>query len=174
MFVYYDVKASLESGTATGASFVSNATPNTSVSHLRFLTAAGRAVSIQALYLQGRDSAATSISGLSVRLIRWSTTASSVGTAGGVRARDPGAPASSIAAVANFATDASVITQGTGGPTLQLMTGCGRAGPGGWVAPNPDSMIYLAPAGGVNGNLDMTSGSGGASISFDATIEHQE
>jgi hypothetical protein len=165
MFIYDTVLAAAESTTVTSPMYTTNATPNTTTDHLRFLTVSPRAAYIQACYVTGRAAALTTISGISFRFIRFGT-ASTVGTAASIRPRDPG----SQAAVTTAFTAPTIGST----PTLQLAFGCGAAGPGGWVAPNPDSQIYLATAGGANGNVDLISGSGTASLNFDAVVEHGE
>jgi hypothetical protein len=167
MFVYQTVKATVESAAPT-AGYTTNGTANTLSTHMRFLTVSPRPASIQGIYLIGRAAGLTSISGISIRVQRYAT-ASTGGTAATPRPRDPGAQA----AVTTPFSDTSAITPGTT-PTLQLQVGCGAAGPGGWVAPNPDSVIYLATAGGANGNADFCSGSGTVSLGFDMSIEHFE
>ena len=165
MFVYATNPAAAESLTASGAMYTTNGTANTVTDHLRFLTVSPRACAIQACYVTGRGAGLTAISGISFRFMRMGT-ASTVGTAASLRPRDPGAQAAVTTA---FTLPTIGIT-----PTLQLAFGCGAAGPGGWVAPNPDSVIYLATAGGANGNVDLLSGSGTISLGFDATVEHSE
>lgn len=165
MFVYHTVIASAESTTASGAMYTTNGTANTVTDHLRFLTVSPRQANIQAVYLQGRGAGLTAISGISIRVARFGT-ASTVGTAASIRPRDPGQQAA-------VTTAFTLPTIGTT-PTIALVLGCGAAGPGGWVAPNPDSNVVLATAGGANGNCDFLSGSGTISLNFDMTVEHSE
>jgi hypothetical protein len=165
MFIYDTAPAAAESTTSTTAMYTTNGTANTTTDHIRFLTAAARGASIQAMYLTGRGAGLTAISGITIRMLRFAT-ASTVGTAASLRPRDPSNPAASLTAFTAPTIGAT--------PTLQLSIGCGAAGPGGWVAPNPDSCIFLVPGGGANGNVDMVSGSGTVSLPFDAVFEHQE
>jgi len=164
-FVYTDIPAAAESTTAAGVMYTTNAAGGTLTDHARFLTAAGRQAIIRACYLTGRANAATTITGISVRIIRLAT-ASTAGTVGSSRPRDPGAPAATV----TFNTAPTIGTTAT----LQQAFGCGKAGPGGWVAQDPDSGILLAPGGGANGNADVVSGAQEASLNFDATLEHIE
>jgi hypothetical protein len=166
MFVYYTVPAANESTTVQTFMYTTNAGANTVTDHLRLLTVSPRPATIQAVYTQGRGAGLTAISGISVRLMRMAT-ASTTGTAASIRPRDPASQAAVTTAFSGAVTIGAT-------PTLSLSVGFGAAGPGGWVAPNPDSGIYLATAGGANGNIDMLSGSGTVSMNFDATIEHFE
>lgn len=151
--------------TGPAANVATSGTANTEVDHLRTLTAAGRGARISGLYLTGKGAALTAISGIIVRLYRF-VTASTVGTAITPRPRDPLSPAALLTAF----TAPSV----GGTPTLQLAVGCGAAGPGGWVARDQDSPMELVPAGGANGNLDLLSASGTASLNFEYSLEHAE
>ena len=167
MFVYHTTKATVETAAPTPG-FTTNGTASTLSTHMRLLTVSPRPCNIQAIYLTGRGAGLTTISGISIRFLRYAT-ASTGGTAATPRPRDAGQQA----AVTTPFSDTSAITPGTT-PTLQLIVGCGAAGPGGWVAPNPDSVISLATAGGANGNCDIASGSGSTSLGFDMGIEHWE
>lgn len=163
-FVYDTVIAATESTTTVATMYTTNATPGNITDHLRFAT--GNAMAwITGCYLTGRAGAATTISGINIRFIRLST-ASTVGTAASIRPRDPNASAAVLTAF-------SGPTIGTTA-TLQVAFGCGKAGPGGWVAQDPDHRIKLANGAGANGNLDMVSGSQEASLGFDAVVEHVE
>ena len=168
MFVYDIVKASVETAAPTPG-YTTNGTANTLSTHLRATTAASRGAAIQGIYLQGRGAGLTTISGISVRVIRPGALGTG-GTAATPRPRDPSAPA----AVTTPFSDTSAITPGTT-PTIQLLLGCGAAGPGGWVAPNPDSGIYCEPGGAAaKGSFEVASGSGTISLGFDMSVEYQE
>jgi hypothetical protein len=164
-FVYNNTLATTESITTANNMYTTSATPGNLVDHMRFLTVASRAY-IGAVYLQGKGAGLTAISGISARIVRLGT-ASTVGTAASQRPRDASAPAADC-------TSFTGPTIGSGAISLQVAIGCGAAGPGGWVAQNPDAQIALTKAGGANGNADFISGSGTASLGFDATIEHME
>jgi hypothetical protein len=168
MFVYDTTKATVETAAPT-AGFTTNGTANTLSTHARATTAAARAAAVQAIYIQGRGAGLTTISGISIRVIRPGALGTG-GTAMTPRPRDASAPAASLTAF----SDTSAITPGTT-PTIQVAFGCGAAGPGGWVAPNPDSVI-LCEAGGAaaKGSFEIASGSGTISLGFDMTVEHQE
>jgi len=151
--------------TVPGANVTTSGTPNTEVDHLRYLTAATRQAAIIALYLLGKGAGLTAISGIVARFKRFGT-ASSAGGAITPAPRDPTAPA---AVLTGFTAPTAGST-----PTLQLAVGCGAAGPGGWVAPNPDAAIVLVPGGGANGNVDLFSASGTASLNLEYAVEHSE
>lgn len=150
--------------TAPSANVSSNATPNTDTDHLRFLTVAAKGAQLKALYLIGKAAALTAITGIGTRIIRLGT-ASTVGSAITPAPRGTSGTASLTA----FTAPTIGAT-----PLQQLVVGCGAAGPGGWVAPDPDSQISLDAAGGANGNADLVSSSGTASMNFQYTIEHAE
>lgn len=137
-----------------------SATPNTEVDDM-FVKAGVRNCAIQAMYLHGKGAGLTAISGITMRLKRW-TTASTAGTAITPTPRDPGAQASKC-------TAAFTPTAGSGGGTYGVQIGCGAAGPGGWVAPNADS-VYLLEGGSAH-SLDAISASGTASLVHDVALE---
>lgn len=157
MFVY---------GVVPGALQTSNATPNTE-NDCFFIAAgsAGRSSMLQQLSIHGKGASLTSISGITFRLKKWFTTASSGGTGITPSPRDGTVQASK--ATAGYAV--ATVTSGTGGPTLMLSIGCGAAGPGGWVAPNPDSMPLLEA--GSADSLDIFNTSGTASLNFEVSAE---
>lgn len=147
---------------ATEANIATSATPNTEV-EIFFLKPGVRNAAIQALYLIGKGAALTAISGIVARLIRWGT-ASTSGTATTPVPKDPGMQACK-------ATAATAPTAGTT-RTNKVLLGCGAAGPGAWVAPNPDSM--LLQEGGAATSIDGLSASGTASLNFEYSAEFQE
>jgi hypothetical protein len=152
-------------GVVPGANQTSNATPNTANDCFFVAAGTGRATSLQAVYVVGKGAGLTAISGIAFRVEKWTTTASSAGTAITPAARDPGAQAAK--ATAAFA--AATVTSGTGGPTLMCAFGCGAAGPGGWVAPNPDAMPLVES--GSADSLDVFNASGTASLNFELSAE---
>ena len=124
-----------------------------------------RNIGIQAMYVGGKGAGLTALSGISYRIKKWGT-GTSTGTAITPVARDPGAQAAKFSA---FASNSAVPTPGTGGPTF--LGGCisGAAGPGGWVAPNPDSLMTLE--GSTTSSMDLFVHSGTASLLFEANME---
>lgn len=153
-------------GVVPGALQTSNATPNTE--NDCFFVAAGsasRAVGLLGLYVHGKGAALTAISGITFRIKKWTTTASSGGTSITPTPRDVGFQASK--ATAGYAVAA--VTSGTGGPTLLGSIGCGAAGPGGWVAPNPDALPVIEA--GSADSIDVFNASGTASLNFEMSAE---
>jgi hypothetical protein len=150
--------------TAPSANVATNATVNTDTDHLRLLTVAAKGAAVKALYLVGKGAGLTAISGIAVRLVRLAT-ASTVGTAITPTPRGTVGTASTTAFTAP--------TVGAT-PTQQLVIGCGAAGPGGWVAPDVDSQIFLDANGGASGNLDLISSSGTIALNFQYSLEHAE
>jgi hypothetical protein len=130
-----------------------------------------RNVGIQALYVGGKGAGLTAISGISYRLKKWTTTSSSAGTALTPAPRDIGMQAARATA-ATGATAQAGVTSGTGGPTF--LGGCvsGAAGPGGWVAPNADSLPTLE--GGSTQSIDLFTASGTTGLFYDFILEHIE
>jgi hypothetical protein len=166
MFVYHTTLATAESTTVMTAMFTTNGTVNTTTDHIRWLTVSPRPAYITGIYVIGRGGGLTALSGISFRMMRFAT-ASTVGTAASIRPRDPGAPAAVTTAFTAPTIGAT--------PTLQLTFGCGAAGPGGWTSRDgADYPIYLATAGGANGNVDLLSGSSTISLTFDVSVEHSE
>ena len=168
MFVYDIVKATVETAAPT-AGYTTNGTANTLSTHMRATTAASRGASVQGIYITGRGAGLTAISGINVRVIRPGALGTG-GTAATPRPRDPSAPAGVLTPF----SDTTAITAGTT-PTIQVMFGCGAAGPGGWVAPNPDSVVYCEPGGAAaKGSFEIASGSGTVSMGFDMSVEYSE
>ena len=124
-----------------------------------------RNVMVQAAYLIGRGAGLTAISGIVARLIRC-TTASTVGTATTPNPKDAGMQAAT-------AVGSTGGTTSTTGRTNHVIFGCGAAGPGGWVAPNPDSLLTVTPAA-TQPSVDLVVASGTASLLYEFSIEHQE
>lgn len=159
MFIY---------GVVPGAIQTTNATPSTENDDFYVAAGTGRTSAVIGIYAHGRGAGLTAISGITFRIKKWTTTASSAGTAITPSPRDPGAQASKC--TAGFS--ATTVTSGTGGPTLMLSIGCGAAGPGGWVAPNPDAVILVES--GSADSVDVFASSGTASLNFELSAEVQE
>lgn len=147
---------------ATEANVATNATPNTE-NETFFVKAGVRNAALQACYVIGKGAGLTAISGIVFRLIRWGT-AATAGTGITPTPKDPGMQAAKQ-------TAASAPTPGTT-RLNRVLFGCGAAGPGGWVAPNPDSLEVLE--GGSAMSLDLLNASGTASLNFEWSAETQE
>lgn len=150
----------------TVATFLtSSATPNTEAINLA-IRQATRNCDIQALYAGGKGAALTAISGLGFRLRRW-TTVGSGGTSVTPQPRRIGTTASTTAA-----SSESALTAGTVSGAYVGSFTCGAAGPGGWVAPNPDS--YICIEAGSADEIAVNSQSATASLNFELSAEIQE
>lgn len=161
MFVYTTMSKSV------AENFVTSGTANTEIDAM-FVKPGARNIAIQALIVGGKGAGLTALSGIAYRLKKWFTTASSVGTAITPSPSDPGAQACKATAAGASAG----VTSGTGGPTLQCGCVSGAAGPGGWVAPNQDSMKTLE--GSATQSMDLFVASGTVSMNYEANIEHVE
>jgi len=139
---------------APATPYASHATPNTEDPTL-VLRQAARGFDLQSIFVHGRAAAATTISGIGYRVRRWTT----VGTGGTAVVGSPrriGTTASTTAA-----DKVTAITAGTVSGAYQVGFGCGKAGPGGWVARDADSAIHVE--GGSSDELDINSVCGEAS-----------
>lgn len=103
-----------------------------------FVKAGTRNVGLQSMLVQGKANASTTISGIGFRIIKWGT-ASTAGTSITPAPKDPGMQAAK-------STSASRPTSGTT-RTNHHVFGCGKAGPGGFVSENPDSIVYMEGGG---------------------------
>jgi len=153
---------------APAALQTSNATPNTENDCLFIKPGSARTIALFRLLVHGKGAALTAISGITFRVRRWFTTASSSGTSITPTPSDYTVQAAKCTAAYATAT----VTSGTGADTTALVVGCGAAGPGGWVAENPDAMIQLEAA--VNRSIDVFNASGTASLNFEQSLGVQE
>jgi hypothetical protein len=147
---------------ATAANVVTNATPATE-NETFFIKAGVRTCWLQSMYVLGKGAGLTAISGIAHRIIKWGT-ASTSGTSITPTPKDPGAQAAKM-------TAASAPTAGTS-RVNRIIFGCGAAGPGGWVAPNPDSVELLEGGGALS--IDALNVSGTASLPFEWSAEAGE
>jgi hypothetical protein len=148
---------------ATPGTMSTNATAGTE--NMTFTTKPGTArnVALQAMYACGRGAGLTAISGIMHRIVSF-VTASTAGTAITPTPRDPGAQAAKQ-------TAASAQTVGVT-RTNHICFGHGAAGPGGWVAPNVDSMP-VQPASNI-GSIDAVNVGSIASLAFEWSAETVE
>src|SRR6266498_4090823 len=125
------------SSLATAGNSACHATPGTETRPFTIkYVAAGRSVAVQAAYVIGKGAGLTSISGIVFRITRCTTATASTG---GV-ATTPSPKDAGMAAATGSAFTGTTAADGAG-RTNHVIFGCGAAGPGGWVAPNPDSMV---------------------------------
>lgn len=147
-----------------GATQTTNATPGTANDCFFIAPGSLRTVWLNSIFPVGRGANLTNISGISYRLEKWTSTASSGGTAITPSPNDPGYQAAKHTA----AYSASALTSGTGGPTLMLSIGSGTTSPGNWIAPTLDQAYALQA--GATQSLDIFSVSSAASLSFELSV----
>lgn len=156
------------SGLATPGVSTTSGTTNTETDAIYLKPASAvpaRNVALQAAYVVGAGNALTAISGIRFRIIR-ATTASTVGTATTPAPKDAGMQAATAVA----ATGGTISSTGR---TNHVIFGCGAAGPGGWVAPNPDSMIIVTSAA-TQPSVDLLAVATNVSLTYEFSVEHQE
>jgi hypothetical protein len=144
-----------------------NATPNTALSHVLFLTIANQfpPAMLQG-WIGGDAAAAVNSSGISVQLQTFAT-AGSGGTAFAPASTWPGLTASTAV------TTPAYTAGGSGAAKLRGLITCGKGGPGAWQSPSPTG-TFLAPNGGANGNLEAVSYSAEASLKFRFLLSFNE
>lgn len=147
---------------ATAGNLTTNGSANTETDAF-FLKAGVRSAALQSIYVIGKGAGLTAISGISFRVIKF-TTASTAGTGMTPTPKDPGMQAAK-------ATSASRPTAGAT-RVNRIVFGCGAAGPGGWVSPNPDSLELLEGGGALS--IDMMDSSGTVSLNYEFSFEFQE
>lgn len=130
------------------------------------VTLPSRKIYFQAAYVIGRATALTTISGIVFRIIRC-TTASTGGTSTTPQPKDVGMNAATVGAVTGQTISST-------GRTNHVIFGCGAAGPGGWVAPNPDSMVTQDAVVTTAPSVDLVAASATASLTYEFSTEHQE
>jgi hypothetical protein len=150
---------------APATPYATHATPNTEDPTL-VIRQATRGVDVTAIFVHGRAAAATTISGIGYRVRRW-TTAGSGGTSITPAPRRIGTTASTTAV-----DKVSAITAGTVSGAYQIGFGCGKAGPGGWVARDGDFALHLEA--GSSDEFDINSVAGEASLLHHVSAEIAE
>lgn len=130
------------------------------------VTLPARTIYLQAAYVIGRATALTTISGIVFRIIT-ATTASTGGTATTPNPKDTAMAVATAGAVTGQ-------TISTTGRKNHVIFGCGAAGPGGWVAPNPDSMVVQPAVVTTAPSVDLVAASATASLTYEFSVEHQE
>lgn len=157
----------LQSATLSN-NFTTSSSTNTEIEHT-FVKPGTRNVALLSLLGNGKGAGLTALTGISLRIKKWTSTSAAAGTAATPVPVDVGMQA--CKATAGWTAAASV-TAGTGGPTFVGHIGFGGAGPGGWVAENPDAMPVLE--GSDNKSFGIWSISGTASMNFEKTLSFQE
>jgi hypothetical protein len=126
----------------------------------------GRNLYFQAMYVIGRASAFTSISGMAFRILSF-TTASTAGTAFTPTSKDVTANETATGVGASGQTVSST------GRKQHVIFGCGAAGPGGYVAPNPASQVVITPNA-TAPSIDAVHVSTTAALTYEWSFEHSE
>lgn len=150
------------------AVITTNATPTTENDFAFTKPGATRNVVLRSIQLIGRAPGLAAISGIVVRIKKWTTTSSSGGTAITPAPTDSGYQAAK--STAGFA--AATVTSGTGGPTVLGTIGCGAGGPGGWTAQDQDSGYTLEAN--DNKSIDLFNIAGTASLNFEFEAQSAE
>jgi len=121
-----------------------------------------RNVGLQSWMCVGKAAGLTAIWGISFCVITL-TTPGAAGTAVTPQPKDPGMEAAKASA-------SSGPTLGATGRLNRIVVGCGAAGPGGWVAPNPDSVEAIQVGSGT-GSCDIVEISALAAAAFEWSAE---
>lgn len=121
-----------------------------------------RNVALQAMYVTGKGAGLTAISGIIHRLRTYGTASTSAGgTAITPTPKDPGMQAATAVCFSNQTLGST--------PKNNVVFGSGAAGPGGWVAPNPDSVILVQGSAALS--VDAVNASGTVSLNFEWSAE---
>ena len=158
MPAYFDVSASLTSGTSAGSATSGG---------IRLLTGTAVQALVKGIYVGTRSGTA---GGGQHRVITAATALSSAGSTGITPSkRNPNTPyAAATTSAASGHTHAN-------SATLRLSVGTAQTGGmGGWVAIEPDAAITLLAGGGANGNLETVAFYNAASMAYDITVEFNE
>jgi hypothetical protein len=155
------------SSLATPGTSACSGTPNTETGAISLKTASqGRNIGFQAAYVVGRGAGLTAISGIVFRVMT-ATTASTGGTS------TTPSPKDVIGYTAATAVAVTGQTISSTGRKNHVVFGCGAAGPGGWVAPNPDSVVVITPNA-TAPSVDLVAASATASLTYEFSVEHTE
>lgn len=147
-----------------GAVQTTNAMPGTENDSL-FIAPGLATLFLRSLAMGGQGAGLTSISGLRSRTKKWTSTASSGGTAITPTPTDPGGAAAKH--TAGYATGS--VTSGTGGPTLLHSITFGTTSPGPWLWPTLDECPKLYPN--ATQSIDIFVSSGTASLNYETALQ---
>jgi hypothetical protein len=146
---------------------------NTEVDFVFVKPGASRTVSAQKVSVQGKGAQLTALSGISVRLKQWTSTASTTVAGTGTTPQPKNNLVPACVATSGQATSAaSNITSGTGGPQQVGYQGMGGSGPGGNAPINPDDSPLLD--GNATKSMDLFSSCPTASLSFEWALDISE
>lgn len=144
-----------------GATQTTNAAAGTANDCFFLKPGTSRALWLTGVFPEGRGALLSTISGISYRVEKWTTTASSGGTAITPTPVDPGYQAAQHTA----GYSAGTVTSGTGGPTLLASFGSGATSPGNWMWSDINQSPCLQA--GDNKSFDIFNVSGAASLVFE-------
>jgi hypothetical protein len=150
---------------APGATQTTNAAANTENDALFITPGTLRGFGVSAIYPQGKGANLTNISGIIYRIKKWTTTASSGGTAITPTPKEAGYSAAS--ASAGFS--AAAVTSGTGGPTLLMSIGSGTTSPGNWQARTYDEAPRLYA--GETKSIDVFNVAAAVALAYEMSID---
>jgi len=163
-------------GVVPAVNFTTSATPNTEIDALFVApkTAASgtavRSVFVRAVNGVGKGAGLTALTGIVQRFKRWTTTASSGGTAITPQPRASGTPA----ALCTSGGATGGVTSGTGGPLYQAGFGHSATGPGQW-SDLGDVNKAIQIDGNLANSFDVFNASGTASMVHEVTsVEIEE
>jgi hypothetical protein len=136
-----------------------------------FIKPGTRNVGMLSLIVGGKGAGLVALSGIAYHLEKYPTTSTAINTGTALVPAPSDVGMQAAKATAASSTGAQ-FTAGTG--TKVFVGGCfsGAAGPGGWVAENPDALPMLE--GSANQSIDLWVESGTASLNFNFVIKHQE
>jgi hypothetical protein len=141
-----------------------NGSANTELDAIRYLTVSPRPCNITRINVGSSGAAQDAQVYLDIRRM---STASTVGSAFVPEKQDP-------ANQAAVTTPLTLPTKGTPNTNPALYLAFNSRGSWQWTATNPDEAIFLATAGGANGNIDVLSNASLASVPLRLTIVHWE
>jgi hypothetical protein len=141
-----------------------NATPNTETDAIRYLTVTPRPCNVTRIIMGSSGAAQDAQVFIDVRRM---SVASTVGAAFVPEKFDP-------ASQAAVTTPLTLPTKGTPNTNPALYLAANSRGTWQFVALNPDEAIFLATAGGANGNIDLLSNASLASVPMRLTLVHWE
>jgi hypothetical protein len=139
-------------------------TPNTEVDAFRILTVSPRPCNVTRIVA---GSSGTAVDAQVFTDVRRMSTASTAGSAFVPEKQDP-------AIQAAVSTPFTLPTKGTPNTNPAYYIAANSRGTWQFVATNPDEAIFLATAGGANGNIDLLSNASLASVPMRYTLIHWE
>ena len=148
-----------------GATQTTNSTPSTA-NDCMFVTPGAASMWVTGYIPHGFGAGLTSLTAIGYRLEKWTSTASSGGTAVTPSPDNPSYRASKMTA----GWSAGAVTPGTGGPTLLLSIGTGPTSPNQWVNQRADFTDAYGLDASATMSIDVFNISPGASFVFEASM----